>query len=97
MKRLGAALILAVLLAGFAHPVFADQSEAKEVARNNNCLPKKIDIYQQSMGTEGQTVYIVQCNVPKTTDQAAAGPDALLIACRDSLCTLLRPYDETKK
>lgn len=97
MKRLGAIAVFALLLCSAAHPVWADQSEAKEIARNNNCPPKKIDVFQQSLGQEGQTIYRVQCNVPKTADASTAGPDELLIGCRDTLCELLRPYQEPKK
>ncbi len=75
MKRLGVLLAGALFLCGLACPAHADQSEAKEVARNNNCSPKKIDVFQQSLGDEGQTIYRVQCNVPKVADTSAAGPD----------------------
>lgn len=88
---------MAIILCSVMHPAWADQSEVKEIARNNNCPPKKIDIYQQSLGTEGQVIYRVQCTMPKMVDEANKGPDELLIGCRDSLCQMLRPYQEEKK
>ena len=97
MRRRGAALTIAAILCFFVHPARADQAEAREIARNNNCPPKKIDVFQQSLGTEGQTIYRVQCTVPKTADESNKGPDELLIGCRDTLCELLRPYEEPKK
>jgi hypothetical protein len=79
-------------------PVYADQPEAREVARINNCPPKKIDVYQSTPGSDGHTIYQVTCTLPKTTDtSAAAGPDALLISCDQSLCELLRPITLEKK
>ena len=97
MRRAAALFFAAVLILGFACPARADQAEVREIARNNNCPPKKIDVYQQSLGTEGQTIYRVQCTMPKVVDDASKGPDELLIGCRDSLCALLRPYEEQKK
>jgi hypothetical protein len=87
--------LLAIL---FALPAYAGIPEAREVARLNNCPPKKIETYQSQMGTNGKTVFQVTCNVPKLADaNAAAGPDALLIECDQSLCALLRPLSLDKK
>jgi hypothetical protein len=97
MRRLGTALFLIALLCGHTRFAHADQAEVKEIARNNDCLPKKIEVYQQSLGDEGQTIYRVQCNMPKVVDEASKGPDELLISCRDTLCELLRPFEEPKK
>lgn len=69
-----------------------DQIQAREVARNNNCTPTKIDIYQQSLGAEGRTIYKVDCTVPKVADPNAPKTDnSLLISCQDNLCEVLRP------
>jgi hypothetical protein len=92
---LGAAL--ALILCDLTHPTLADQVTAREVARINNCLPKKIDVYQDSIGMSGQTIYRVDCTMPKMTGTAAPGPDALLISCDESLCTLLRSLTTEKK
>ena len=94
---------LLALSCGFllcAAAAYADQPEAREVARLNNCPPKKIEVYQQSLGSEGATIYRVECTLPKTVGasaNAAAMPDALLISCDKSLCELLRPVKEDKK
>jgi hypothetical protein len=82
----------------FSLPAAAGQPEAREVARINNCTPKKIDVYQNQLGSEGETEYQVTCTLPKTADTASKpGPDALLIGCTDQLCELIRPMSlETK-
>jgi len=97
-----AAIFFALAVLGATGPARADinQISAREVARNNNCTPSKIDIYQQSLGPEGSTVYKISCMVPKVTDdKAPKGADGLLVNCRDSLCALIRPTaaDEAKK
>jgi hypothetical protein len=79
-------------------PAQAGQPEAREVARTNNCTPKKIDVFQNAVGGSGKTVYQVTCNLPKITDKdSPAGPDALLIGCDQSLCEVLRPITLEKK
>jgi hypothetical protein len=80
-----------------AHPAYAGQSEAREVARLNNCPPKKIEVVQNFLGSAGKTVYRVTCNLPKTTEEGAGGPDAVLIGCDQTLCTLMRPVSTEKK
>jgi hypothetical protein len=88
-------IIVALLITSL--PAHAGQSEAREVARINNCPPKKIDVFQSSLGGADKTVYQVTCNLPKTTDKdAAAGPDALLIECDGALCELMRPISLSK-
>ena len=79
-------------------PAWADQSEAREVARINNCTPKKIDVYKNELGSAGKTIYQVTCTLPKTTDKdSKGGPDALLISCDQSLCEMMRPLELDKK
>ena len=82
-----------------AVPAFAGQPEAREVARINNCAPKKIDVYDNQLGREGKTIYLVSCALPKTVDKDAPkdAPDALLISCDDSLCEMLRAVAPAKK
>jgi len=94
VMRFMAAIFFALTLLGAAAPAWADinQVEAGEVARNNNCPPKKIQVFQQSVGSEGGTIYRVDCNLPKMADaNAPKGADALLINCKKNLCALLRP------
>ncbi len=97
MRRIRRLLIPFVPVCVFSGAVHADQATVKEVARINNCPPKKIEVYQQSMGQEGETVYRVECNMPKAVGGTAPTANALLIQCKDSLCELLRPFDEGKK
>ena len=94
MKFMAAILFALVVFAAPAAKADINQIQAREVARNNNCTPKKVDIYQQSLGPEGSTIYRVDCNMPKTADanaNAPKGADSLLISCNDNLCELLRP------
>ena len=99
--RITAALIVGTQL--FAFAAHAGQPEAREAARNANCPPKKIEVYQQSLGGEGHVVYRVQCTLPKTVgtadsgDAAAGVPDALLIGCDQNLCRVLRAVADEKK
>jgi hypothetical protein len=76
----------------------AATAEAREVARINNCPPKKIEVYQQTLGNEGKTIYRVECNLPKAKeDNAIQTADALLVQCNGSLCALLRPVASDNK
>src|SRR5277367_6746784 len=98
--RFVAAILFVLTLFGAAPPAFADidQVEAREVARINNCTPTKISVFQQSLGTEGTTIYRVDCNMPKTDDpNAAKTANALLVNCKKNLCELLRPLTAESK
>lgn len=75
----------------------ADQAQAKEVARINNCAPKKVEVYKQSLGSQGQTLYRIECNVPKSKGDSAPGATALLVGCDESLCQLMRPLPPDSK
>ncbi len=99
MQRMIAILFaLALLGVAFAARADTNQVEAREVARLNNCTPTKVDVYQQSLGSEGATLYRVGCALQKTSDASAAkGADALLISCRENLCELLRPMTGENK
>ncbi len=89
--RFVAAIFLSALTLNAAHPAMAaDQWQAREVARLNNCPPTKVEVYQQSLGAQGQTLYRVDCNVAKGSDTNAKAANALLISCDESLCELLR-------
>src|SRR5277367_466217 len=92
MRFVPAILFAFALFAAVPAHADIDQIQAREVARNNNCLPTKVDVYQQSLGSEGTTVYRVDCTVPKTSDaNAPKGANALLVTCARNLCELLRP------
>ena len=91
-------LLLAFIFTLIAPSAHADQPEAKEVARINNCAPKKIEVYKNTLGSSAKTIYQVTCNLPKTTDKDSKGaPDSLLISCDASLCELMRPVAAEKK
>ncbi len=76
----------------YALPVHASTSEVREVARLYNCSPKKIEVMSASLGTPSQTVYRVQCNMPKVSggDGFAEKSDSVLIRCSGSLCNMIR-------
>lgn len=95
-------LAIAATIAGavfLAFPAYAGQAEARETARMNNCAPKKIEVYRQTMGEAGETVYRVECNLPKMVDATLSGTQtsALLVSCVNALCHLLRPVEPEKK
>ncbi len=76
-------------------PSYASASQAREVARINNCIPKKIEVYNQKIGADTQTVYKVACNMPKvSTSNSAQVANALLVRCNGSLCQMLRPIKD---
>lgn len=95
--RVAKFLFLLYLLIGAGAAQAASSSDAREVARNYNCPPKKIEVFQQSLGREGKTVYRVECNLPKAKDEnAVQTANALLVQCNGNLCTLLRSVAEGK-
>ena len=90
MKRLLLCLSVGFLFS--ASSAHAAGAEAREVARMNNCSPKKVEVYQQKVGGDAQTIYRVECLTPKTVDEK--GPkmaSAVLVQCNGGLCDLLRP------
>ncbi|MDD3288715.1 MAG: hypothetical protein PHX43_06915 [Alphaproteobacteria bacterium] len=92
----GIAVILA--LCALALPSSAANIDAREVARINNCTPKKIEISRQTVGESGSTTYNVECIIAKTKEEGAEkAPDSLLIKCKGSLCELLRPVKSGEK
>ena len=91
-------VVLALALITLTLPAHAsEQSQAREVARLNNCPVKKIEVYQNSLGSTGKTIYRVQCNMPKATGQESVGDDTLLIGCDTGVCELVRPTVMDKK
>ena len=52
-------LLLAFIFTLIAPSAHADQPEAKEVARINNCAPKKIEVYKNTLGSSAKTIYQV--------------------------------------
>ncbi len=91
--------VLCVFVALWASvlPAFAGQAEVKDIARQNNCPPKKIDVQHNALGENGRTLYRVTCILPKVTEKEDAPLDALVIACTGSLCELVRPAEGEKK
>jgi hypothetical protein len=98
MRFVAAILFSCILFAAADARADINQVSAREVARNNNCTPSKIDVYQASLGSEGSTIYQVTCTIPKMADANAPKPaSSLLVSCRDNMCSLLRPMTgETK-
>lgn len=93
MKCMAASFFL-IALFGLIPRAHADinQIEAREIARNNNCAPSNIEVFKKTLGTQGSTVYKVDCTMPDVKDSGGTKPDsALLITCDQSLCELLGP------
>lgn len=95
--RIVTAIFLFALLAVASNANAADQAQAKEVARLNNCPPKKIEVFQQTLGIDGKTIYHVDCNMPKSKSEGAPTSNALLISCNESICELLRSLPPDSK
>ncbi len=79
--------LLALLLAGTS---FAGQAEVRDIAKQNNCIPKKIEILRQSIGLQSDVTYKVECNIPKATDQREGSPTSITVQCQMSLCQIVR-------
>lgn len=62
----------------------------------NNCQPKKIEVVQNTLGSQGKTIYRVTCNLPKMAEESASRADAVLIGCDQSLCEFIRPVSAEK-
>ncbi len=87
-------LFLDVLFLGFclaSAPAQAGQAEARDVARQNNCSPQKIEVYVQKIGLDAPTIYKVTCQKVKMQDDKAPMIDGILVTCTGSLCALTRP------
>ncbi len=81
-----------------ARAALAGAADAREVARLNNCPPKKIEVISQIVGPDSQTVYRVECNMPKTADgDSPQSVEALLVQCSGTLCDMLRPVAKGEK
>lgn len=98
MVRIAANFIaLGMLLFGGALTAHASTSEVRYVAMENNCSPKKIEVYNQKVGDQAEITYLVECNLPKTVDETAKTPSAILIRCRYNLCAFVRPQMDKKQ
>ena len=72
-------------------PAYAAQADAREIARINNCSPKKIEVISQTLGQDSQTLYRVECSMPKMTgDVSANTATALIVRCDGAICAMLR-------
>lgn len=93
MRILATLLIVGITL--YALPTEAGTAEARETARQNNCVPKKIQIYQQKLGNNPPTIYRVDCIEPKTVgENIIKTPPAILVECQTNLCSMLRPIND---
>lgn len=91
MRRIAMSLFLGLALGSIpAATACAGVAEARDVARQNNCAPKKIDVVSQAVGLDARTVYRVSCTAPKTDGDQGAQIDAVLVACTGGLCSFLR-------
>jgi hypothetical protein len=90
--------LLSLLTSLYGTDCLAAPADAREVARMNNCSPKKIEIYQQKMGSNSSTLYRVECIAPKTVgENVTPMPTSMLVQCEGSLCKMLRPLTGVKQ
>jgi hypothetical protein len=78
-----------VVLCSLTLPAAAGMAEVRDAARQSNCPPKKIEILRQAVGTSGETLYQVECNLPKAKDQPSAAT-RIIVKCQMLLCQMLR-------
>lgn len=83
-------LFACLLLCLVAETAQAGMAEVRDAARQNNCPPKKIEVLRQTIGTVNETLYQVECNLPKAKDQAANAPTGITIKCQMNLCQAMR-------
>jgi len=96
MSRSFAMILVSVLL--YSSSAHAGVAEARETARLNNCSPKKIEVLSNNLGQSSQTIYRVECNMPKVrADGVADAAQALLIRCDGALCDRLRAVSNATK
>lgn len=62
--------------------VFAGEPEARDVARQANCQPGKIEVLHRQTGVFGETVYKISCSDARDM--------FVLVQCRSRQCVLLR-------
>jgi hypothetical protein len=98
-KLFGFVALIGLFLCTGTTTASAGQADARATALGENCKPKKIEIYKQSIGGSGEIIYRVTCDVPKTVGEKPSSPtpDSLLVSCVQSLCSPLRPVISEKK
>ena len=94
--RVGIFVFVLVALLSFGKSEAAP-ADAREIARLNNCPPKKIEVFQQKLGTDASTIYRVECNLPKAKDETSKTADAILVRCDGSLCEFLQAVSAEAK
>jgi hypothetical protein len=84
--------ILLILVLGFfsLNAAHASVAEVREVARQHNCPPKKIEVLRQAVGDSGETVYQVECALPTAKSPIAGAATNLQIRCALQLCQAMR-------
>ncbi len=89
MKLCPAVVMLCIgqLLSGSA---FAGLAEVRDAARQSNCPPKKIEVLRQSVGNSNETLYQVECNLPKPKEAKADQTNRITVKCQLNLCQVGR-------
>ncbi|WP_119678501.1 hypothetical protein [Indioceanicola profundi] len=81
MKPALPALLLAALALA-SSSAHASEAEAKDVARNANCPPGKVEVLKRTQGGNAETIYKIACSGQKDVFVA--------VRCVGRLCVLLR-------
>ncbi len=69
----------------------ASTAEVRYVSIENNCPPKKIEVYNQKVGDQAEVTYRVECDNEKSVDETAKTASSIIIRCRYNLCSFVRP------
>ncbi|MBI1272853.1 MAG: hypothetical protein GC131_02060 [Alphaproteobacteria bacterium] len=69
----------------------ASTADVRYVAIENNCTPKKIEVFNQKVGDNAEVTYRVECNLPKARDETSKTASAIHIRCRYDLCAFVKP------
>ena len=97
VMRFFAFTLLSFLLL-YACPAFSGPFEAREVARMGNCTPKKIEVVSNNLNQSSQTIYRIECNMPKVrADGVPNQSEAVLVRCTGAICDLLRAVPKNEK
>lgn len=93
--------LVAAFLSAYGGIAYAGEgSQVREVARMNNCPPKKVEVFQQGLGNTAKVTYRIDCIMPKATgakDSKDKPPESILVSCEGGLCDFLRPFVADKK
>lgn len=85
------AVLLILVLVCTALPAYAGKAEAKELARNFNCIVTSIDPVAMQTGEVESTTYKATCQIPESASaEDKKNNGTLLIRCDAAMCHLVK-------